>query len=94
MHWRKLDYNKHCQCEFGQYVQAHNDDPKTKNTPAPRTLDCIYMRYTSTKQGGHELLDLSTRELISRHAITKVPVTPAVIKAMEDLVEANGRRFL
>ena len=41
LHHTTLNYLKHFKYEFGEYIQAHNDDPNTKNTPAPRTLACI-----------------------------------------------------
>ena len=43
LHHSTLDFNKHFTYEFGQFVQAHNDDPTTKNTPKSRTIDCIYL---------------------------------------------------
>ena len=61
---KQLDYNKHCQIPFGQYVQA-NDEPNPTNTNAPRTLDCIYLRPTNNIQGGHELMDLATGRVIT-----------------------------
>ena len=83
LHQSTLNYDKHFTHEFGQSVQAHNDDPKTKNTTAPRTLDCIYLRYTNSQQGGHELLDLHTAQVITRHAVTAVPITPLIIKRVK-----------
>ena len=39
---RNIDYNKHCQCTLGAYVQAYQvNDPM--NTQAPRTIDVIYL---------------------------------------------------
>ena len=37
-----LDYNTNCQHPFGSCVQANNE-PDPTNTPAARTLDCIYL---------------------------------------------------
>ena len=90
MHHTSLDYNKNFQFEFGQFVQAHDDNPITKNTPAPRTIDCIYLRYTSNMQGGHELLDLATKRIITRHAITEVPMSNTIIARVEQLAKQDG----
>ena len=90
LHQTNLDYNKHFRYEFGQYVQAHNDDPKTKNTPAPRTLDCIYLRCMTNQQGGHELLDLASGRVITRHAVTEVPISNTIIQVVEALAKADG----
>jgi hypothetical protein len=84
LHQRNLDYEKHCKHAFGSYVQAH-DDPKSKNTNASRTLDCIYLRYTDNIQGVHELLHLQTNEIVYRQYITLVPITSSVIKQVHEL---------
>ena len=87
MHHVNLDYNKHCAIPFGTYVQAV-DDPDPKNTQAPRTLDCLYMRSNDNYQGGHELLDLRTGRAITRHKVRIVPITKNII----DLVHAMADR--
>ena len=90
MHQSSLDYTKHFQYEFGQFVQAHDNNTITKNTPASRTIDCIYLRYTSNMQGGHELLDLATKRIITRHAITEVPMSNTIIARVEQLAKQDG----
>ena len=90
---RDVDYKKHCTIALGQYVQAHND-PKPKNTNAPRTLDAIYLRPSKNKQGGHELMDLSTGRLITRCKVKKCPITPMVIKAVETMAAKQGMTSL
>ena len=39
---RMLDYNKHCQHEFGEYVQAHTE-PDPLNSMDGRGVDGIYL---------------------------------------------------
>ena len=90
---RDVDYKKHCTIALGQCVQAHND-PKPKNTNAPRTLDAIYLRPSKNKQGGHELMDLSTGRLITRCKVKKCPITPMVIKAVETMAAKQGMTSL
>jgi hypothetical protein len=89
LHQRGLDYSKHCLYSLGTYVQAH-DEPFPTNTQAPRTLDCIYLRYSDSLQGGHELLHLQTNMVIKRRQVTQVPITPAIIKQVETLAAAEG----
>jgi hypothetical protein len=84
LHHKNLDFAKHCQYAFGTYVQAH-DEPNPSNTNAPRSLDCIYMRYNDNLQGGHQLLHLPTNSIITRRQVTPVPITPAVIKQVHTL---------
>jgi hypothetical protein len=54
---RNLDFTKHCQVPFGAHVQANQKNDPT-NTQAPRTIDAIYLRPITNKQGGHELINL------------------------------------
>jgi hypothetical protein len=91
LHQRNLDYDKHCQYAFGTYVQAH-DEPDPSNTNAPRTLDCIYLRYNDNEQGGHDLLHLQTNRMIThRHVgVTPIPITPAIIKMVHCIAEQDG----
>jgi hypothetical protein len=84
LHQKNLDFAKHCQYAFGTYVQAH-DEPNSSNTNAPRSLDCIYLRYNENLQGGHQLLHLPTNSLITRRQVTPVPITPSVIKQVHTL---------
>ena len=86
LHQRNLDYARHCQYALGTYVQAH-DEPKHSNTDAPRSLDCIYLRYNDNVQGGHELLHLPTNSIIRRRTVTPVPITPAIIKQVHTIAE-------
>jgi hypothetical protein len=82
-HQENLDYAKHCAIPFGTYVQAHTE-PMRINTQHLRTLDYIYLRYLSKKQGGHELLDLWTGAMITCQNVSPLPMTQDVI----DLVHA------
>jgi hypothetical protein len=43
LHQENINYDRHCEYHFGEYVLAH-DDPKRTNTNASRALDCIYLR--------------------------------------------------
>jgi hypothetical protein len=89
LHQQNLDYDKHCQYAFGTYVQAHNE-PDPSNTNAPRTLDCIYLRYNDNEQGGHDLLHLQTNRMITCHHVTPIPITPAIIKMVHRIAEQDG----
>jgi len=78
LHGKTLDYEKHCRYAFGTYVQVPNE-PDPTNTNAPRTLDCIYLRYTDSAQGGHDCLHLPTNRIVTRGRVTPIPITSAVI---------------
>ena len=90
---RDLDYNKDLQIPFGAYVQAyHHEEPINNN--GPRTIDAIYLRPTHNKQGGHELMNLSTGKLITRPRCWEVPVTDIVIKTVEKMAAKQGVKSL
>ena len=89
LHQKNLDFDKHCQYPFGTYVQAH-DEPDPSNTNAPRTLDCIYLRYNDNAQGGHDLLHLQTNRTITRRRVTPIPITPAILKMVHRIAANDG----
>ena len=60
-----LDYNKHCVVPFATYVQANHETNPT-NTNALRTLDAIYLCPMDNIQGGHELMDLNSGQVITQ----------------------------
>jgi hypothetical protein len=63
-----LDYTKHCVVPFGAYVQANQESTKTSSN-VTRTSDAIYLRPAQNQQGGHELMDLNSGQLISRNIV-------------------------
>jgi len=90
---RAIDYEKHCKIPFGAYVQANNQSLPT-NTNAPRTIDCIYLRPTNNKQGGHELMDLASGRVITRPRVIEIPITQVVINAVEKMAIKQGIKTL
>jgi len=56
LHQENIDYNCHFKLAIGDYVEVH-DDKYHKSTTPPHTLDCLYIRPTSSKQEGNELLN-------------------------------------
>ena len=88
-----LDCTKCCVIPFGAYVQANHETLQT-NSNAPRTLDGIYLRPVLSIQGGHEIMDLNSGETITRARATEIPVTPVVIKAVEDMAYRQGFKSL
>jgi len=71
-----LDYQKHCQLEFGEYVQTHEE---TDNTVAPRTVGALALRPTGNTQGVHYFLSLTTERRINRQKWTPLPMPNEVI---------------
>jgi hypothetical protein len=88
-----LDYTKHCVVPFGAYIQANHESTKTSSN-VTRTLDAIYLRPAQNQQGGHELMDLNSGQLISRNIVHEIPVTDVVIKAVENMAYQQGFKSL
>ena len=95
MEQRNLDYNKHCQVQFGACVQVNQANEPT-NTNAPRTLDAIHSRPMMNCQGDHELprghkvMNFQTGKVIARQCVCPKPVTDLVIKAVEAMAAHQG----
>ena len=54
---KTLDHNRHCQYEFGEYVQTHEEHD---NTMLRRTVGALALRPTGNIQGGWYFLSLDT----------------------------------
>ena len=93
MSQRNWDYNKHCQVGFGAYIQANENNEPT-NTLKGRTIDAIYLRPTDNIQGGHELMNLATGQVITHDWVSERPVTDLVIKAVETMAIEQGIKTL
>ena len=88
-----LDYTKHCVVPFGAYVQANHESKKT-SLNVTRTLDAIYLHSAQNQQGGHELINLNSGQLISRNILHEIPVTHVVIKAVKRMAYNQGFKSL
>ena len=88
-----LNYKKHCVIPFGAYVQANHETEQT-NSNAARRLDAIYLRPNNNRQGGHQLMDLNTGQLITRSRATEIPVTNIVIDAVNAMGTKQGFKSL
>ena len=76
------DYNKHFQVKFGAYLQASQVNyPNNKN--CRRTLDGIFLCPVPNLQGGHQIMNMWTRQLIIRKKVVEIPVTDDVINSVE-----------
>ena len=77
-------------CTWRLCTTSTHDDNNHKNTPAPRLLDFLYLCPTSSKQEGHELLQLQTYCFITRHKVTPVPITRSIISQVHALARLDG----
>jgi hypothetical protein len=52
-----IDYHRHCQLEFGTYVQTHEEHD---NSMLSRTTGAIALRPTGNAQGGYFFMSLTS----------------------------------
>ena len=79
---QSLDYNKHCQLEFGTYVQTHEQHD---NGMGKRTTGAIALRPTGNAQGGHYFMSLTTGRRLARNNWTVLPMPQDVFERVRDM---------
>ena len=89
IHKRGIDYDKHCQFQFGQYGMTHDENNPT-NTMKSRALHCIYLRPNDNDQGGHVLLNLDTNCTVTCPRFTPLPISKAIIERVHAIAESEG----
>ena len=82
-----LDYHKHCQYEFGEYVQTHEEHDSSLLSC---TIGAIALRPTGNQQGGYFFMSLHTGRIINRLHATKLPMPAEVITRVEQLAKAQN----
>ena len=81
-----LDYNKHLNHIFGEYVQAHlHCKPMNDNTEC--TVDGIYLYPTDT---GHKYMNLNTGQAMTRQRMTSVPMPNTVSEKVNNMALKQG----
>ena len=88
MHQANLDYERHCRHQIKEYVKTHNK-PDHKNTNAHQSLDFIYLCKMENPLGGHGLLYLQTKKVVKWHNLTKLSITPSIIKQLHTLANLD-----
>ena len=86
---KALDYEKHCKHEFGEYVQATNQNNPT-NTMQARSIDGIYLYPNTNQQGGHVVMNLQTGLRVTRSKVIGLPLTKTIQDAVESMAEKQG----
>ena len=84
-----LDYEKHCQHEFGEYLQAmHENDPT--NAMTERSIDGIYLHPNTNQQGGHVIMNMNTGKIITRGRVVTVPLSKTIKDTVEQMAYRQG----
>ena len=84
----EIDY-KHCELEFGEYVQTHKEHD---NSMSPRTIGALALRPTGNAQGGYYFLSMSSGQRINWKSWTALPMPDEVIKQVHQLARRNGSK--
>ena len=74
LHHLKLNYKTQCLVPTLSYVLAH-DEPQPSNTLKACAIDAIYLHPLENAQGGHQVYDLATKQVITHQNITHMPIT-------------------
>ena len=78
----EIDFNKHCQLEFGTYVQTHDEHD---NSMQPRTTGAIALRPMGNAQGGWYFFSLKTGMHLTRTHWTRLPMPTEAIDSIHRL---------
>ena len=67
---QKLDYNRHCRFQFGEYVQTHEQHDNSMN---PQTVGALALCPTGNAQGSFYFMSISTGWVLNRLHATPLP---------------------
>ena len=76
-----VDYNKHCQVEFWDYVEAHDNSVVT-NDMDNRTMSSIALGPSGNMQGTQKALCLMIDVVLKRWKITEFPMPDKAVTKM------------
>ena len=82
---QKLDYNRHCRYQFGEYAQTHEQHDNSMN---PRTVGALALRPTGNAQGSFYFMSISTGRVLNRLHATPLPMPDDVV----DRIHRMARR--
>ena len=83
---KPLNYKKHCQYNFGAYVQGFHENYPT-NTQHQRTVCGIYFRPIPNSLSSHEMMNLETGKVNKVIKVTVLPITDHVIAAVNAMAK-------
>ena len=64
------------------HLQAHTN-PKQTNSNAPGTLGAMYLCQAQNIQGGHDVMDLASGQVITHGSVSEITILNMIIKAVE-----------
>jgi hypothetical protein len=81
-----MDFKPHCQLEYGEYVQTHEQHD---NSLASRTVGAPALHPTGNAQGGWYFISLSTGRHLNRNKWTRLPMPADVVDRVHVLARRN-----
>jgi hypothetical protein len=81
-----IDYNKHIQAEFGEYVQLHEEHDNIIDT---RTTGAIATKPTGNAQVGHWFYSFAAGRMLNRRQWIPLPMPSDVIERINVLAKAS-----
>ena len=88
---RHVDFVVHCRIPVGAYYEVH-EELNTSNTSESMATEAIALGPNGNLQGRYFYLSFKTRKQFYRRNWTKLPVTPEVIKLVEEMGERESKR--
>ena len=88
---RRVDGSKDFRAAFGDYAVCTT--PKTNNTMASRTEDCVVMLPTGNRTGSFKMLSLSTGHIVTRDQFKILPMPQSIIQALNAMALKEGKKL-
>ena len=79
---QKLDYNRHCRFQFGEYVQTHEQHDNSMN---PRMVRALALHPTGNAQGSFYSMSISTGWELNRLHAMPLPMPDEVVDQIHRL---------
>ena len=86
---QQVDYKRHCQFQFGECTQIHEEHNNSMN---PRTVGALALRPVGNGQGSFYFLSIATGRVLNRLHATALPMPNDVIDKLHRMACNDGRR--
>ena len=87
----KLDWQKHCKAEFGEYYEIHQENRLLNSINNEQTQSAIFLGPTTNFQCKYTFLCLTIGERITCKQLRMVPVPATLIGHVEELDTINAQ---
>ena len=83
----QVEFNRHCQLEFGTYTQVHEEHDNSMDS---RTAGATALRPTGNAQGGYYFMSISTGRRLNRNNWSILPMPNEVIERVHNLARRQS----